>query len=180
MSNFFLALGFTLSWEGGFTAHALDTGGETMYGITEEVARANGYEGEMKDLTQEFAIKVYEAEYWRKGKCHEVGSQAVSSLMFDCSVNHGVKNMVRILQRALNNINTNKHYLPLEVDGVYGQKTREALEYQLSFRRDTDIVHAIAAERVRFYLSICDNRPEQKVFLRGWQARIFDFVKRYC
>jgi hypothetical protein len=36
--------------EGGYSDNAADSGGQTKYGITEEVARAHGYTGAMKDL----------------------------------------------------------------------------------------------------------------------------------
>ena len=44
--NFERAFEKLLGHEGGFVDHPKDPGGSTRYGITQRVARANGYEGE--------------------------------------------------------------------------------------------------------------------------------------
>ncbi|EJY0890163.1 hypothetical protein OE991_005197, partial [Escherichia coli] len=42
-----------LGKEGGYVNHPDDKGGPTKWGITEKVARAHGYRGDMRDLTRE-------------------------------------------------------------------------------------------------------------------------------
>ncbi len=45
--------------EGGYVNNPADRGGATKYGITEAVARANGYKGNMKDLPLDVAKSIY-------------------------------------------------------------------------------------------------------------------------
>ena len=47
--------------EGGYVNNPADRGGATKYGITEAVARANGFKGNMKDLPLEVAKAIYKS-----------------------------------------------------------------------------------------------------------------------
>jgi lysozyme family protein len=52
------AIADLIAREGGYSNNPNDAGGETCFGITEAVARAYGYTGEMVDLSVEFATDV--------------------------------------------------------------------------------------------------------------------------
>lgn len=45
--------------EGGYVNNPADRGGATKYGITEAVARANGFKGSMRDLPLDVAKAIY-------------------------------------------------------------------------------------------------------------------------
>lgn len=49
--------------EGGYVNNPADRGGETKYGITEAVARTNGFKGNMKDLPLDVAKAIYKKQY---------------------------------------------------------------------------------------------------------------------
>src|SRR5438105_3396097 len=51
--------------EGGYVDHPADRGGATRWGITAAVARANGYQGAIRDLPQAVAADIYERVYWQ-------------------------------------------------------------------------------------------------------------------
>ncbi|MGJ3630121.1 glycosyl hydrolase 108 family protein [Sphingomonas sp. MMS24-JH45] len=53
-----------LANEGGVNANdPRDAGGETMFGITKAVARADGYTGPMRDLPRQRAFDIYFRRY---------------------------------------------------------------------------------------------------------------------
>ena len=52
-----------LEREGGYVDHPSDPGGRTNWGITERVARANGYSGSMRALPKATAREIYRKQY---------------------------------------------------------------------------------------------------------------------
>ena len=61
--NFERAFEKLLGHEGGFVDHPKDPGGATRYGITQRVARANGYEGDMRNLPISEAKRIARKDY---------------------------------------------------------------------------------------------------------------------
>lgn len=86
-------------------------------------------------------------------------SEKKALLLFDLCVNHGPKGAVALVQKALNAIGEK-----LSVDGVYGPKTAAAIDKY----DDKTFIDAVLKYRDKFYRSIVNNNPSQKVFLNGW------------
>ena len=144
--------------EGGYVKHIYDKGGATTYGITEAVARANGYNGSMENLSKQTAIDIYKKRYWTNA-CQSINSPAVAFLIFDMNTNHGIENASKILQRALNTLGAG-----LVVDGIAGRKTIKA-------SNDADenrLILALTAERLKFYINI----KTFNTFGKGWIRRV--------
>ena len=78
MGNFNNAIKPTLDVEKRYANNKNDCGGETMYGITKEVARKHGYKGLMKDLPLSLAMMIYKMDYWDTLKLDSINSQTVS------------------------------------------------------------------------------------------------------
>lgn len=119
-----------ISVEGGYVNDPRDPGGVTNYGITERVARASGYSGDMRYLTKEIASQIYYKEYVLEPKYDKIVelSPAVGEKVIDAGVNTGVGRSSRWLQTALNAFNNNgKDYSQIAVDGVVGNDTLRAL-----------------------------------------------------
>lgn len=95
--------------EGGYVNHPSDRGGPTRWGITQVVARANGYMGSMQDLPVDFARAVYRAEYYTKPRFDQIAalSPVLAQELFDTGVNCGVGFAKPLIQRALNLLNQN-------------------------------------------------------------------------
>ncbi|MBN8892729.1 MAG: hypothetical protein J0H91_20790, partial [Rhodospirillales bacterium] len=51
--------------EGRYSADPADRGGATAWGITEAVARAEGWTGAMAELPREVAVSIYRRRYWQ-------------------------------------------------------------------------------------------------------------------
>ena len=115
--NFDTAFDLLISHEGGFSNRPLsdDPGGATMYGVTEKVARANGFTGQMQDLTLDFAKSVYRKQYWDACQCDAM-PDALRYPLFDAAVNSGPGQAIKWLQSAIG----------VKADGVIGPMTRQA------------------------------------------------------
>ena len=76
--------------EGGYSNHPADRGGATRWGVTEAVARAHGYRGDMRSFPREDAVEIYRRLYWIKPGFDQVATRApkVAAELFDT----GVKN----------------------------------------------------------------------------------------
>jgi len=77
--------------EGGYSDQPADKGGPTCFGITEAVARANGYAGPMEKLPRGTAVAIYKGLYWLRPRLDEVANRSagLASELFDTGVNMG-------------------------------------------------------------------------------------------
>lgn len=160
--------------EGKYSNHASDIGGATCWGVTEVVARANGYGGPMRDLPRATAASIYRHEYFIKPGFDKVYalSQRIAEEMFDTGVNMGTSIPGPWLQRILNALNQQaKDYPDIAVDGKIGPATVSALRAFLNKRGatgETVIVRALNCLQGARYLDITDKRAANEDFLYGW------------
>ncbi|MCF4671951.1 N-acetylmuramidase [Acinetobacter baumannii] len=163
--------------EGGYVNNPADRGGETKYGITEAVARTNGFKGNMKDLPLDVAKAIYKKQYWTDPRFDQVNviSSLVAEELLDTGVNCGVEFAKPLLQRALNLLNNNGKagWLDLSVDGIYGPATLNALKNYLVKRGkegEKVLVRVLNIMQGQRYIEICERNPKQEQFFYGWIA----------
>lgn len=171
MSNFGKALDFVLRWEGGFSDHPDDRGGRTNFGITEAVfhdwLRRRGSELRgVETITRDDLTAIYSDDYWMAARCEQLPTPC-DLAHFDAAVNTGVKNAVRILQRALAS-----HGDDIAIDGMFGPKTLSRLEVVLASRGVGWLHRQLVWERMTHHTGIVARSRSQAVFLRGWTKRI--------
>ena len=157
--------------EGGYSDHPSDTGGKTMYGITEQVARDNGYTGAMKDLPLETAKAIYKAQYWDINRLDDVDaiSKEIAHEMFDTGVNMGVGYAVKFLQRSLNVLNRiGRDYRDISTDGVMGPSTLSALRAYINKRGHTILLKALNVLQGARYIDLAERREKNEDFVNGW------------
>lgn len=163
--------------EGGYVANAADRGGPTRYGITEAVARANGFAGAMAQLPRETAVAIYRELYWLRPGLDAVAgrSQRIAAELFDTGANMGPAVAVTFLQRALTALNRNARDFPdLVPDGRLGGMTLSALDRFLAVRGKASgervLLRALEALQGERYLRLAERRPANETFLYGWLA----------
>jgi lysozyme family protein len=176
--------------EGGFVANPADKGGPTRFGITEAVARANGYRGAMRNLPRDEAAAIYKRLYWLRPRFDEVAKRSprIAAELFDTGANMGPAVAATFLQRALTALNRNAgDYPDLVPDGRIGPHTLAALDAFLAIRGSSPAVglaggeqqgasgeivllRALEALQGERYLRLAERRPANEAFLYGWLA----------
>ena len=146
-----------LMHEGGYSDHAADPGGKTMYGITEAVAREVGYRGNMAELPLDLAKRIYKERYWDAVRADELPA-SIRYLMLDAAVNSGPRQSILWLQRALG----------VTADGVLGPVT-----IAHSFANERNLSNKLLSQRLRFMTGL-NTWPS---FGRGWARRICDLME---
>lgn len=164
----------TIGHEGGYSNNPNDTGGATKWGITENVARNNGYKGDMRQLPRETAISIYEKNYWYAPKFDQIAnvSSVIAAKLFDTGVNMGTSIPVKFLQRWLNAFNNQgKLYSDISADGQIGPATITAFKAYLNTRgKDAEkvMLRAINCSQGARYLEISEARIANETFTYGW------------
>ncbi|MEH3047015.1 glycoside hydrolase family 108 protein [Sphingomonas adhaesiva] len=162
--------------EGGYVHHPADRGGATRFGITEAVARANGYHGDMRLFARPAAVAIYRRVYWVRPGWDRVAERAprLAAELFDTGVNMGPAVAAGFLQRALNALNRGaRDYADVVLDGRIGMQTLAALDRFLATRGEAGeevLLKAVEALQGERYLTLAEQRPANEAFLYGWLA----------
>ena len=166
-----------LKKEGGYVDDPDDRGGETNYGITKEVARQNGYGGDMKSIPMEVVKEIYFECYFVPSFSEYFGrfDDYIGFAVFDMAVNSGVGRALKTMQKALNRACRNSKselggdVTPLKEDGMFGENSFEF--FHLVPIKSEVLYDAYIKERADFLVAISVKRNNKK-FLRGWLKRI--------
>lgn len=162
--------------EGGYVNHPADRGGPTKWGISEAVARRQGYLDDMRHLPQCDAAAIYKRLYWMAPGFDAVAEMApkLAAELFDTGINMGTGTAIGFLQRALNALNREgRDYSDLTVDRRIGPITLGALRSYLRKRGkpgETVLLKAVEALQGAHYVRLAETRPSQEAFLYGWLA----------
>lgn len=142
--------------EGGYSNNPADPGGETMHGITLNIARANGYTGRMIDLPLSEAKRIARAQYWDKVKADQLPEE-VRFDVFDGAYNSGVGQASKWLQRAVG----------VTDDGFIGPATVAA----------ANAAKGLKAKYNGHRLAFMTDLKTWDTFGRGWARRIANNLK---
>ncbi|RDV06447.1 hypothetical protein DXH95_03195 [Sphingorhabdus pulchriflava] len=176
MSNIDQLIDEVIEREGGYVNHPADRGGPTNWGITETVARQQGYAGRMQDLPRATAAAIYRQLYWARPRFDQVAATApkLAAELFDTGINMGIGMATSFLQRSLNALNRGgADYADIAVDRAIGPATLAALNAFLAKRGaagEAVLIKACEALQGSHYLTLAERKPSQEAFLYGWLA----------
>lgn len=157
--------------EAGYVNNPNDSGGATNFGITERVARAWGYEEEMKDMPRGMAFDIYASEYWDSvygDKLCDL-SETIAYEVVDTGINCGVMRASEFLQRVLNVMNRQGElYRDLKIDGHIGPATVSALASYLSVRSESILLKALNCLQGARYIDLAERYSKNEDFIYGW------------
>lgn len=157
--------------EGGYTNNPDDPGGKTKYGITERVARAYGYTGQMENLSLEQANAIYETLYVKDPGFDKLVliSPAVAHKLIDAGVNVGTARVSFWFQEALNAYSRGgMDYPQIRPDGIIGTRTIETYKLLQKKRGEvtacTLMLKALDGYQLEYYFSL----KSYYKFVVGW------------
>lgn len=174
MADFAAAYAKTMKHEGGYANNPADRGGETYKGIARKhwpgwkgwpivdwaksrpgFPRSLSGNGELQRMVEEF----YRTVFWTSWM-DAMPSQELAEWYFDKSVNMGMAQATKLIQRAAGTV----------ADGKYGPKTHSAV---LAALKDdaAGLVEECREQARSFYRQLAANDPSQAQFLNGWLKR---------
>lgn len=161
--------------EGGFVDHPSDPGGATKFGITERVARSNGYRGHMRDLPRSTAFAIYHVQYVVAPNFDDVAliDPLVAEELIDTGVNAGTDRAAKWYQLTLNALNRREiDYRDVAPDGAVGPATLAAHK-ALQAKRGAALtrrllLRALDGWQSAHYLALAKDNSKFEDFLPGW------------
>lgn len=160
--------------EGGYVNDPSDSGGETNFGITVAVARANGYTGAMRDMPRQTAFTIFATEYWDKLNLDQIEARSpmVAEELADTAVNMGIGKAAEFFQRSLNALNDGGAVYPdLKLDLSIGPATVRAFNKFMDNRQQQAVMimlRALNSLQGAFYIGLAERRMKDEKFLAGW------------
>jgi lysozyme family protein len=157
IENFEKSLALVLKSEGGYVNNFKDPGGETNMGVTKAAwatwVKRPLVPNEMAKLTVADITPFYKALYWDKSYCNQLPI-GLDYMVFDASVNMGVGQSIRLLQKSLGCV----------ADGVIGPNTMKLINES----KVNDMIDKYSAQKEMFYRSLA----LFNTFGKGWLSRV--------
>lgn len=169
MALFNLSFNLTIQHEGGFQDNPGDhgnwTGGKInsgeLKGTKWGISAAQFPDLDIKNLTEEQAMGIYESKYWQV-LYNQIEEQVIANKLFDSGVLFGVETSVRLLQEVL------QTGFSLLADGEFGPITLSAIN-------QSDVVSLLQSYKthlVSYILKLSSENPVNREEVPGWIKRI--------
>ena len=158
-----------LHWEGGYVNDPQDLGGPTNKGVTLDTWKRLGYDKNDDEVIDEEDLKLLTQQdfrsvlivYWNRWQADWIVSQSLANILVDWVWGSG-KYGITLPQKILG----------VKPDGIVGTITLQALNEYPDYQQLFD---AIKQERIAYIDRICQSRPANGRFCKGWLRRINSF-----
>lgn len=163
---FYLALAFTLKWEGG-EGHSQDLAGVVNRGISQDTydtyRQGKGLSlKSVSEITEAEVEQVYRELFWQL--CHaELMCLPLAIAHFDTAVNFSVRGSIEFLQETLG----------VAINGNFGSTTQKALAAQ----NNLATAKRYCENRIAYRYQRVEKSPSQQIFLEGWLKRDRDLLE---
>lgn len=155
-----------LKYEGGFVNDPDDLGGATNKGVTFKTykmyKRRKGLPEpsvtDLKRLTDAEFEDILKSLYWDSCRGDDIESQSVADAIVDWAWHSGVSTAVKEVQKVLG----------VRADGVIGNITLAAINSYSPL----PLFGQIQQARIAYLHRICNARPANNKFIRGWLNRV--------
>ena len=156
---------YIVKWEGGLVNDPDDLGGLTNRGVTYKTYKLYcnkkgiaAMEEGLINLTIEQFTDILKTMYWDACKADRIESQSVANAIVDWAWHSGTVTAVKEVQRVLG----------VKDDGVIGNITLSAINSWSPL----PLFGQIKQARIAYIERICNSRPANKKFKKGWHNRI--------
>lgn len=178
MALFKKVIDHTLKWEGGLVDHPADPGGLTNMGIiwklfqqvAEPVLGIDASKENLRNLTVDQAIEIYEKVFWPKIMGNALHNQNVANLLFDSFVNLDELKMASG-RTSFTSIKMVQESVGADPDGKMGPKTLQLI----NTCDGEELFNDLKIRRIAYYKDLVDRKPQMNVFLKGWLKRVDSF-----
>ena len=154
-----------------------DKGGETYRGIARnfhpswkgwEIVDSYENKADLKNdsILEKMVKEFYRTQFFLRNHLEKIDCELLACKLFDIAVNAGGQIAGILFQRSLNYLGAN-----LAVDGAIGQKTIQVYQ-NLNQKDKAYCLEIVCGLQIEFYVKITEKNPSQKVFSRGWLARV--------
>jgi lysozyme family protein len=154
-----------LKSEGGYVNHKSDRGGATNYGVTQATysrwLKAVGLPDRAVKEIQQHEVEAIYSSYWKDAHCSYL-PDGLDLLVFDLAFNSCAGLAIRTLQ----------YVLGVNVDGVCGRQTMDAVHQEMVTGGVDKLCEDYLAAREDFYHSLVERDPRQQAFIKGWLNRL--------
>lgn len=159
-----------LKFEGGFVNDPDDLGGATNKGVCYKTYKLYRQRKklsvptieDLKNITNEEFTDILKSMYWDACRADKIESQSVANAIVDWAWHSGTITAVKEVQKVLG----------VESDGIVGNVTLSAINSQSPL----PLFGKIQQARIAYLERICNARPTNRKFMRGWILRVSSMI----
>lgn len=182
------AVSLVLTHEGYFSDDKSDPGGPTIYGLSHRFLISSIKLGEIdlayldadKDgsitagdlalVNLPKAINIYRVNFWDKYNFGLIDKKDIAIKLFDMSIAMGPPTAIKLMQRAINDLNIGRRDTLLIVDGILGKNTADAINRGTSALR----LGKFQEFCVAYFLALVAKSKALEKYFKGWRTRVYD------